>query len=280
MAGTHATLGLDYRCHVAMLLHRRSLLLLGTVSCLSGRGVARGAALEVQSHYDFAPFQTGPGEGLNYDLVAWLRQSLLAEELEVRLSGLPRRRLDLLMRAPDWRGLVPWVVPAWFGDAGMTRFVWSAPVIEDADLVLSHKNRALDYDGPASLRGLRLGGVLGHSYVEVDPLVVQGLVRREDASDTASNLRKLLRGRVDVVFLAQSGWPWWLRQMPELTGQIHVAPKARARYARRMLLSPRLPPELRHTLLALLAKLGRDQTWQRYLARYGLQDVPQHRIAR
>lgn len=226
--------------------------------------------LELQSQYDFPPFVTGPGVGLSHDWAAWLSRRLPRELGSLQPQILPRRRLAQVMGRSQWTGIVPWVAPAWFGDAGLTRYVWSEPVMDDEDLVLSLKSRPVPYEGPASLKGLRLGGVAGHVYVDIDPLVERHELLRDDATDTGKNLRKLLLGRVDVIFLSRSGMPWWQARLPELESQLYVAPQPRARFQRRMLLSPQIEVGLRAAILAEIETMPRDATWQEAMRRYGL----------
>lgn len=228
---------------------------------------AEPAALEVVSHYDYPPFITGPGEGLSHDLLAWMRGEL---RLHAEFSLLPRPRLTRRVSENNWQGFVPWVNPVWFGDEAMQRFVWSAPVMNDEDLVLQRAGLALDYRGPASLHGLTVGGVLGHVYADIDPEVKAGRVRREDAVSTELSLRKLLRGRVDVVFLSRSGLPWWLQRLPELQQGVVVAPVPRQRFQRFLMLSPQMQAATRDAVFDGVAQMRSNPGWRRVLARYGL----------
>ncbi|MEJ6001077.1 substrate-binding periplasmic protein [Paucibacter soli] len=226
-------------------------------------------ALEILSHYDYPPFVTGHAEGLSHDWADWLstRLGIPAPGLHI----LPRKRLDLLMNQPHWQGIVPWVIPEWFGDTDMQRYHWSPPVLEDADLVLSLRSSPVDELTPTRLRGLRFGAVLGHVYADMNGLIAQGRLRREDALNTEQNLRKLLLGRVDFVFLSRSGLPWWLQKLPEFREQLHVAATPRLHFQRRMLLSAQLPAPLRGQLLDAIAHMHRDSAWQTALSRYGLE---------
>nr|WP_316638408.1 hypothetical protein [uncultured Roseateles sp.] len=228
------------------------------------------SGLELLTQYDYPPFVTTPGAGLSHDWAAWLAQRLPHELAGLRPQILPRRRLDQVLAKPQWTGIVPWVAPSWFGDAGLTRFIWSEPVMDDEDLVLSLKSKPVLFDGPASLKGLRLGGVAGHVYVDIDPLVKRGELLRDDATDTGKNLRKLLLGRVDVIFLSRSGMPWWQSLMPEMEAQLFVAPQPRARFQRRMLLSPQIDAGLRAALLTEIEAMPHDPAWQEAMRHYGL----------
>lgn len=225
----------------------------------------------LSSHYDYPPFVTAPGQGLTQDWAQWMSARLPPGAGPFRVHLLPRKRLDLEMSRPGWIGLVPWVSPSFFGDVSMQRYVWSAPVMEDGDLVLSLKKKPVQYQGTNSLKGLKLGGVAGHVYAEFEALIAADLMQREDAPTTQSNLQKLLRGRVDVVFLSRSGLPWWRQQIESFDEQVYVAEQPRNNFQRRFLISPDMPQAWRDLVLSAARDMPQDADWQLALSRYGLQ---------
>ncbi len=236
-------------------------------------GIKPKASPQLLSHYDYPPFATTPKQGLTLDWLQWVNERLPADWEPLQMQMLPRKRLDLAMSQADWMGVVPWVSPQFFSDAAMQRYVWSAPVMEDGDVVLSRRSQPVHYQNPESLYGLTLGGVAGHVYAEIDALVAAGLLQREDAPNTGSNLQKLLRGRVDVVFLPRSGLPWWRRQIEAFDQLVFIAEQPRNSFQRRMLLAPRLPKPWREFLLQAALDMPSDPGWQLALSRYGLQTL-------
>lgn len=265
---------------------RRTRLLLPALalsSCLWPRGAATalGAArsvagrpagpLKLISYYDYPPFVTGPQQGLSFELAAWLQQRAEGLLESVELELLPRRRVDAQVRQPQWAGLVPWVSPAWFATPEQAQaLIWSAPVMNDEDLVLSLKRQPIEFNGAASLRGRKLGGIYGHVYTDADPMVARGELQRLDSFTQEANLRRLLEGRVDLVFLSRSGLAWWRQRLPGFDEQIHVADQARMRYQRHLMLSRDLPELLRERLLQLVQSMSSDSQWREVMRRYGL----------
>lgn len=225
------------------------------------------------THYDYPPFVTAPGAGLSHDLAALLKQQLNPWVAEMPVRLVSRRRLDLEIAQAHWLGMVPWVAPIWFGDGQMQRYVWSEPLMSDEDLVLSLKSRPVHYRGTESLKGLRFGGVAGHHYVDLDALLERRELQRDDAGDMGKNLQKLLKGRVDFIFLSRSGLPWWTQEFPEMASEIHVADMPRGSFQRRVLISPHLSTELRLALQGALAAMPTQPKWLELLARYGLGSV-------
>jgi polar amino acid transport system substrate-binding protein len=159
------------------------------------------------------------------------------------------------------------VNPVWFGDAARTRYIWSAALFTDEDLVILRPGLRLDYQNISSLRGLTLGGVIGHVYADADPEVAAGRMRREDAISMEHTLRKLLLGRVDVAFLSRSGLRWWAGQLPDLRTSASAASQPRQRH---LLLSPRMPAQTRNALLQAVLDMPRNSLWRAMLERHGL----------
>ncbi|HLO93023.1 MAG TPA: hypothetical protein VK195_01795, partial [Burkholderiaceae bacterium] len=197
-------------------LSRRHCLVLALTPLAGGPAVAtettERAVLPVLSYYDYPPFSTGPGQGLTQSLLALLqrRAGPLLPPLQEEL--LPRRRVAALVGRSGWKGLVPWVSPAWFQDPDRHRFVWTEPLMQDEDLVISLKSRPVDYQGPASLKGITLGGVFGHVYPETEALVKAGELQRLDSFSQEASLRMLMMGRVQAIFISRSGVAGWRRR--------------------------------------------------------------------
>jgi len=248
-----------------------------SVPQLPASAIGASDAGRLLSHYDYPPFVTGPGRGLTQDWAQWMNARLASDKRSIQVQMLPRKRLDLEMSRATWSGIVPWVSPHFFGDVSMQRYVWSAPVMDDGDLVLSLKAKPVHYQGTESLKGLKLGGVAGHVYAEFEPLIAADLVQREDAPTTLSNLQKLLRGRVDVVFLPRSGLPWWRRQIESFDEQVFIAEQPRNSFQRRFLISPQMPLAWREQVLAAAKDMPQDAAWQLALNRYGLQTLASKR---
>ncbi|PND37719.1 hypothetical protein C1O66_09410 [Paucibacter aquatile] len=263
--------------------HARLLLpALGLASCLWPHGAtlamglpratpARFGPLKLISYYDYPPFVTSPQQGLSFELAGWLhmRAEGLIEGVELEL--LPRRRVDIQVRQAQWAGLVPWVSPAWFSSPDPAQApIWSAAVMNDEDLVLSLKRQPFEFEGPASLRGHKLGGVYGHVYTDADPLVASGELQRLDSFTQEANLRMLLLGRVDLAFLSRSGLAWWRQRIPGFDELVHVAAQPRMRYQRHLMISRDLPETLRERLLQLAQTMGGDSQWREVMRRYGL----------
>lgn len=172
------------------------------------------------------PFNPKLEDNLSDYLAQWFSQASTATDKFVAVH-LPRKRLDHLVSGKAWRGAVLWANPLWFDDSGKSKYLWSDPVVADHNLVLSHKNRPVEYTAPASLQGLKLGGILGHVYTEFNSMLKDGSLSRDDAISYQQNLAKLEAGRVDVIFMPASSLTLLIKQKPAMKQWLYIAKQPR-----------------------------------------------------
>ncbi|HEY0846855.1 MAG TPA: hypothetical protein VGE12_15905 [Noviherbaspirillum sp.] len=225
-------------------------------------GVVHADEIVVYSYHNHPPFITGEGKGLSHELVHFLNRHA-DEGMRFRLEILPRTRLAGVMARPDFGGVVAWVSPLWFGDGDRTRYLWSRPLMEDANVVLSAVKRRHDYTRPESLKGLVFGGILGHRYAGIDDMVTQGAIRREDVTRERSNLLKLDAGRIDVTLLPASTTHFLLDDM-SLAERIHVSATPHSTYSRRILVST-ARPDIYAFINRAVTAMETDRSWQALL---------------
>ncbi len=182
-------------------------LLFGLASCS-----ATAAAVEkisLYSDYSTAPFAVEgirPERSYTVRLASWLsRQSQGRYLFEAR--QIPRLRLNRIVARADWQGVVAWANPTWFDDPERQRFLWSAALMGDHDVLLSRQADDLHFTLQGPPKPLRLGAIHGYLYADLEPFIRRGMLLREDVHNDLSNVRKLQRGRVDVVVLQASALP-------------------------------------------------------------------------
>ncbi|HEY1092937.1 MAG TPA: hypothetical protein VGE47_17695 [Burkholderiaceae bacterium] len=230
--------------------------------------------LPLLSYYDYEPFMRPDLKGgLTHELAAWLNKRLAGRYRFVP-SYLPKGRVDMLLQNPAWAGALVWVDPGFVDDAAQRRYHWSVSLLEETDQVASRSNSRFEYAGPGSLEGLTLGTVVNQHYPDVETLLQQGRVHREDAPSQEANLNKLLLGRVDVAFVSASTLAGLRGSIPQLDSRIHLSAQVRRRFSRRLMLSQAVPAAQRHELMTLLERLDCDAEWQVVLKRYGLIHKP------
>ncbi|QLI82018.1 transporter substrate-binding domain-containing protein [Chitinibacter fontanus] len=221
----------------------------------------------IYSQYDYPPFWYPDGRGLSQDLAKALTEhSKGLYRFEVQI--LPRKRLDKLLEEPNWQGLIPWVSPVWFRDESKSRYVWTSPLMQDADLVIS--SHSVQFDTPESLQGLTLGGILGHRYAEFEALINAGKILRDDAPNQEMNFKKLQAKRVDFLFAPHSSWIELKLNNPATVQGLLSANKPRNRYERLVLISPN-NPALSKYVVKTVDQLSKDPVWQAKIHPYNYQ---------
>jgi polar amino acid transport system substrate-binding protein len=136
--------------------------------------------VSVYTYHNHPPFVLEGGKGLSYEFVDLLNKKSKGNP-NFKIEVVSRAQLDKLVAAPDFGGTVAWVAPAWFKDKEKTVYLWSNPVMDDANVVLSNASNKIDYKDPSSLKGKQLGGITGHNYAGIDDLVKSGDIKREDS---------------------------------------------------------------------------------------------------
>jgi len=241
--------------------------LVGVCLTLFGAGAAATETIPLFTYYADPPFAVEQDQGTGVDkdsltvqLADWLsEQSKGRYRFEPR--QLPRRRLNLVLDQPNWRGVVAWANPVWFRDEAQRKFLWSQPYMSDADLVVSPKAKPVRFEGIQSLSGLVLGGVAGHRYADLEPLLQTGEIVREDAHKEMQNLQKLKYKRIQVAFLQASSLPYYRHEIGDLDLWLHIADKPRSTYNRHFFTN-RENQKLLEFLDSSLNAFKQDRRWR------------------
>ena len=178
--------------------------------------------IEILTHYSYPPYIVSKSEGLSFELASYLTQASKGR-FKFVVVLVPKNRLMHNLKNTHWKGIVPWVTPIWMQELQGRRFIWSETLFEAGDVVVSRKARAIEWRSPADIYGLRFGGILGHSYSDLDMAFLENKILREDAPDLVSNLKKLEAGRVDVLFAPDYAIKYFAMQAPQLLSELHVS---------------------------------------------------------
>lgn len=136
----------------------------------------------------------GIRQGILYDILVRLVEPL---GYRVVTDAIPRKRvaqmmqlgtLDVSERAKEWEE-----------DPG--QYLWSDPVIEVENRVVSLAKAPLEFRSPRDLAGKTLATILGYTYPELDEVFQSGLVHRVDVLNPEAQLRMVLSGRADGAVL-------------------------------------------------------------------------------
>lgn len=120
-----------------------------------------------------------------------------------------------VLRTPGDRVYTRLECREWMGNADL--YLWSAPVLTLRTVLLSRRNRPVEYTGESSLYNLTIGCIKSYSYPEVEPLFESGKAYRYDVNSDVVLLRMLKAGRVDVALFGEYTARWIVRSSPELS---------------------------------------------------------------
>jgi len=205
-------------------------------------------------------------QGLAPRLVELLRERL-EPDLRLELQTLPRKRLELTLESRDFDGAALFLSPEFLTREAADGGKWSVPVMVDENVLVSV--RPLEIATLRDLSGLRLGGIGGHIYRLLAPLLDSGAIQREDAPDHVANLKKLCLGRVDFLVMSRS----------EFAGSVRLTscpkPFASRAFPERQLILRRVLvrlPDERQTrrVLDATAQVACSAPWLKALDEYGL----------
>ncbi len=217
--------------------------------------------------YDLKPpliVDQDQGIGLYYDFAVYVNQKLRREAL--RTEYMPRKRLDIMLASPGFKGIVIGANPIWFGDSDRKKYLWTAPLMHDRDEVASRTDRPIDYEGPASLHGLVIGLPRGNYYFGIDEDVKLGLIVREDTDSELQNLQKLERGRIAATIVSHSMLDY-LGKVEGWHPAIHLSPKPHDEFDRDVMV-PLQQRDVYSWLEPLMEKMPSDPDWQKMAAKY------------
>jgi polar amino acid transport system substrate-binding protein len=221
--------------------------------------------VSIYTYHNHPPFVLEAGKGLSYELADYLNRKSKGNPT-FKIEVVTRPQLDKLLAAPDFNGVVAWIAPEWVKDKEKATYLWTPPVMEDANVILSSSANRLEYKDPSSLKGKNFGGIAGHKYGGIDDLVAAGAVKREDAEKERNNLRKLEAGRIDATLLPRSTANYLLAEMA-LGSKVYVAPTPQSSYSR-LILVPKKSVEVQKLLANAVSEMPKDSGWQATLTKY------------
>lgn len=238
-------------------------ILAGALLLLSASLALAAERIPLYTYYNDPPLAAGIPDSLTDKLAAWLTAHANGR-YEFIPTQLPRRRLVLMLKQPQWTGVVAWANPRWFGETAHPHQSWSKPYMLDANMVVSLQSKPLEYLDDSSLEGQRVGSVQGFSYVDIEAMIQSGAVLRDDADSELRNLMKLKQQRVQVAFLQASSFPYFRKQYPDLDQWIHVSARPRTVFKRYFFTAPE-QPALSAFLNQQVDALIADRQWQTLL---------------
>lgn len=223
--------------------------------------------VEMLSPYDSPPFVISEKNqtGLVYGLASFLN-TRSGGKYKFKVVVVPRARVSRILE----RGglyVIPLVAPQWFGDREEKKYLWTSTLMEDENLVLSPRKKALVYEGPESFKGKSTAVVLGHSVEPLKSLAKSGEVIQGSTNSLDSAMKMVANGRVDFLVMGRMV-ALYLVQSMGLEKDIYISDKAVERFERKILISPEAQKDLQIWLEGEIQRLRRSGEWKKYLRAY------------
>jgi len=220
--------------------------------------------IRIYSYQNMPPFITGSQQGLTYELADYLNNKLKGAYKFI-VFRLPRNRADRLIEKGA-KGLVPWTSPAWHGDPNESQYKWTPGYTKDSNCIVSSSSSPFEYNGPASMKGKTMGGLIGYYYLGLDDLSSKGEFKRVDVSNVRENISRLTTNRIDTALLTESTARYLVKEQ-NLKNKIHFSAKHHQEFYYQML-SMANSDDLNTDLDKVAKNMMSDQDWLTRLAKY------------
>lgn len=225
-----------------------------------------GTTVIAWSYYRYPPFVIGKKDGISRDFVALLNEAAHGT-FDFELNLLPRKRLDLLL-ASETPGVVLFVNPSWMGLSDDDPVEWTGALFNDSNAVISNVSRKVNYAGPESVYGMKMGGVFGRKYKNLDEPIAKNLIKRENTRTETLSIRKLSERRVDFVTAPESILRYLVSHLG-VENRIYFSPTPLFEYTRHLLLS-NPSQQLSEFLMQFVEDLPNNPQWHAIKTKYQL----------
>ncbi|MGL1863373.1 MAG: hypothetical protein OCC46_12685 [Pseudodesulfovibrio sp.] len=238
-----------------------------TVMAFVSPSAAEGGRVVVWSYYVYPPFVVEGNQGLLHDLIGQLNKDAHGK-YEFHLHVMPRKRIDMHLAAND-PGIVLLVSPIWMHAQGKSEYQWTPGLFADKNGLLFNRQTKVDYAGPRSVHGLKMGGVFGRKYKGLEESVADGDIIREDTQDEELNVLKLSERRIDFMTAPESVLRYLVNRLG-VEDLVYFSPTPLNEYTRHILIN-NVPPAVEAFLMQWVTDLPSNPGWLAIKEKYQLQ---------
>lgn len=227
--------------------------------------------VELWTYHFSPPFILENAQGLSHAFVELLNNDPgNHNRFRFELVELPRKRVDMRL-ARKHPGVLLWATPSFFTAAQVANGKWSQPLLIDQQDFVSLPDAPFEYEGPESLHGLVLGGVLGHRYAELEADIASKAITRQDVQSDLQNIQKLLSGRINTLLIPRSTLLYYRKELQ--LGELYVSATPLYQFARHLLINGAIGEAVTRYLDGFLDALPNNPEWQILLYQYGLEPI-------
>lgn len=199
------------------------------------RGAAGQEAYTILTYHSHPPFVIDKTSGLSFTLAQYLTQASKGKFLfNVKVASRPRVDVEI---KKSQNAIIPWVNPAWFKDKEELKYQWSSSVLmTDSNSVVSRASDPIEFENVSVIEGRVFGGLKGHKYDLIDKYIASSKnARRVDADTHESNFKKLIKNRIDLMLIPESGARFYVKKLG-LKNHVFISKKNQSSYQRRIMI--------------------------------------------
>jgi len=200
-------------------------------------------------------------EGLSYDFASYLNSKI--EGYNFSIKFMPRKRLEENLKGKT----ILWVNPIWFKDKKKTKFLWSHNIVEDKDLVVSHRSNRVEFEKVEDLFSKKAIIPRGFFYWNLDKFLRNGQIKKVEVNSENSGFKMILRKRADFAIISQSTLNYLLLMNPDNKVDIHVASAPLDSFSRSILI-PKEESKVHKKINEVIKNMKNDKQWKKILKRY------------
>lgn len=222
--------------------------------------------ITIWSYYQQPPFVTEKGEGLSYDFIDLLNKHA-KKRYNFELMLMNRQRLNSLLKK-NISGIVLFVNPLWMDDETQDKYLWSSPILQDRNEIISPINKRINYNGVKSLKGLTFGSVSGRIYHGLETSFSTNEVTRYELKNTELVLKMLAAERLDVTSQPRSVAKLLVKKLG-IENQLYFSPKPLFQFDRHIMTTKILSTT--HTFIEeFIVSLKNNYQWENILKQYNM----------
>ncbi len=219
--------------------------------------------ISLYSYHLKAPFITDLDnkKGLTYELAKYLSTKINGYTFKVKY--IPRKRLDKHLSDK----IVLWVNPIWFKDKKQTKYLWSINLLEDEDLIISRRNKKLEFTKVDDLIGKLLIIPRGFYYWNLDAYLKSQKIKKLEVNSEHSGFKLMTLGRADGAIISRSTLNYLFVREPDAKAKIHISNVPLDTFSRKILF-PKGEVVLKNRVNEVIESMKTDSSWQEVLRRF------------
>lgn len=205
---------------------------LGMTSASAQQPAPPPKVIHVLSYYNYPPFVTGVGTGLNYDFFAQL-QAIPQHQYRFEFQLVPRRRLDTLLNSSQ-ASIVLFVNEQFFPKS--EHDLWLETKLYDSVVVLLRPEFRPKSTHPNHFIGKQFVGVVGHQYPQFEAYIKSGKIEFDPSPNQESVFKKLMIKRGDFSTMPMSTYRYYSQQLSNKNQELGFLEIEDSRFQRKLVL--------------------------------------------